>query len=183
MFLNVKLDTRELHVKVANSNSLVHMGWLKRSRQYWHSCIVGSLWKTRIGTQMLVEVVQSSLVKKNYNIRRLNYQTSWSSINGRVFTIRKSDTFLSDYLTDLKLHRPKNILSKIGPAGFELMTSWSSVSCSANWTREESVGDFWSELSFVSCTTLHVGLSLFLESIGHDFIKALMIHTHNQIVT
>ena len=57
-----------------------------------------------------------------------------------------------------------------------------SVSCSANCTREESVGDFRSELSFVSCTTLHVGLCLFLESIEHDFIKALMIHTDNQIV-
>ena len=49
--------------------------------------------------------------------------------------------------------------------------------------REESVGDFWSEPSFVSCTTSHVGLCLFLESIEHDFIKALMIHIHNQIVT
>ena len=48
---------------------------------------------------------------------------------------------------------------------------------------EESVGDFWSELSFVSCTTSHVGLCLFLESIEHDFTTALMIHTHNQIMT
>ena len=38
------------------------------------------------------------------------------------------------------------------------MTSWSSVSCSANSAKEESVGDFWSELSFVLCTTSHVGL-------------------------
>ena len=57
----------------------------------------------------------------------------------------------------------------------------SSVPCSANWAREESVGDAWSELSFVSCTTSHVGLCLFLESIEHDFIKALMIHKHKQI--
>ena len=35
---------------------------------------------------------------------------------------------------------------------------------------------------FVSCTTSHVGLCSFLESIEHDFIKALMIHTDNQIV-
>ena len=69
------------------------------------------------------------------------------------------------------------------PVGFEPMTSWSSVSCSPNWASKESVGDFWSELSFVSYTTSHVGLCLFLESIEHDFIKALMIHTHNQIVT
>ena len=34
---------------------------------------------------------------------------------------------------------------------------------------------------FVSCTTSHVGLCSFLESIEHDF-KALMIHTDNQIV-
>ena len=32
-------------------------------------------------------------------------------------------------------------------------------------------------------TISHVELCLFLESIEHDFIKALMIHTHNQIVT
>ena len=37
--------------------------------------------------------------------------------------------------------------------------------------------------SFVSCTTSHVELCLFLESIEHDFIKALVIHRDNQIVT
>ena len=63
------------------------------------------------------------------------------------------------------------------------LNSQSSVLCSTNWPREESVRDFWSKLSFVSCTTSHVGLCLFLESIEHDFIKALLIHTHNQIVT
>ena len=40
-----------------------------------------------------------------------------------------------------------------------------------------------SEVSFLSCTTSHVGCCLFLESIKHAFIKALMIHTDNQIVT
>ena len=39
------------------------------------------------------------------------------------------------------------------------------------------------ELSSVLCTTSNVELSLFLESIEHDFIKALVIHTDNQIVT
>ena len=38
-------------------------------------------------------------------------------------------------------------------------------------------------MSFVSYTTSHVGLCSFLESIEHDFIKALMINTDNQIVT
>ena len=52
-----------------------------------------------------------------------------------------------------------------------------------NWARQESVTDFWSEHSFVSYTTSHAGLFLFLESIQHDFTKALMIHTDNQIVT
>ena len=69
------------------------------------------------------------------------------------------------------------------PLGFKLTTSRSSVQCSAHWAREESVGDFWIELSFVSCTTSHVVLCWFLESIEHDFIKALMIHIYNQIVT
>ena len=42
-----------------------------------------------------------------------------------------------------------------------------------------------SEASFLFFhAPLHLlGLCLFLESIEHDFIKALMIHTHNQIVT
>ena len=35
---------------------------------------------------------------------------------------------------------------------------------------------------FVSYTTSHVGLCLFLESTEHDFIKTLMIHTDNKIV-
>ena len=69
------------------------------------------------------------------------------------------------------------------PLRFEPMTSWSSVSCSSNWARKEYVGDFWCESSFVSCTTSHVGLCLFLESIEHDFIKAQMIDTDNRIVT
>ena len=33
------------------------------------------------------------------------------------FTIKKPDTFLSDYLADLKLHSTKQILSKIVPSG------------------------------------------------------------------
>ena len=33
------------------------------------------------------------------------------------FTISQSDAFLSDYLTDLKLHRTKSISSKIAPSG------------------------------------------------------------------
>ena len=41
-------------------------------------------------------------------------------------------------------------------------------------------GDFWSELSW---PTSHVGLCSFLESIEHDFMKALMIDTDNKIVT
>ena len=76
-----------------------------------------------------------------------------------------------------------NFVKNCPPVGFELTTSRSSVPCSPNWAREESVGDFWSEFSFVPCTTLHVGLCLFLESIEHDFVKALMIPIHNQIVT
>ena len=47
---------------------------------------------------------------------------------------------------------------------------------------QESVGQEISEVSFVSCTTSHVRLCSFLESIEYDFIKALMIHADNQIV-
>ena len=74
----------------------------------------------------------------------------------------------------------QHICQKLSPVGFELTTSRSLVPCSDNWAREESVGDVWSELSFVSCTTSQVGLRLFLESIEHDFIKALMIPILNK---
>ena len=65
----------------------------------------------------------------------------------------------------------------------EPTTSRSSVPRSVNCASKESVGKEISEVSFVSCTTSHVGLSLFPESIEHDFMKALMIETDNKIVT
>ena len=36
-------------------------------------------------------------------------------------------------------------------------------------------------MSFVSCTTSDVGLCSFLESIEHDFIKAIMVYTNYQM--
>ena len=90
--------------------------------------------------------------------------------------------FLSDYLTQ-SYTAQNEFHQKLPPVGFELTASRSSVWCSANCASQESVEDFWSELSFVSCTTSHVWLCLFLESIEHDFIKGFMIHTNNQIVT
>ena len=64
--------------------------------------------------------------------------------------------------------------------GFEPTTSLSSVSCS-------ELGRNLLEISKVSFllfhASLHIGLCLFLESIEHDFMKALMIHTDNQVVT
>ena len=69
---------------------------------------------------------------------------------------------------------------KLPSVGFELTTSRSSVPCFANCAREESVGNLWSELSFLSCITSSV---VFLESIERDFIKALMIHKDKKIVT
>ena len=38
-------------------------------------------------------------------------------------------------------------------------------------------------MSFASCSTSHFGLCSFLESIEHDFIKAMKIQTGNSIVT
>ena len=77
------------------------------------------------------------------------------------FTIGRFDAFLSDYLTDLKLHSTNKFCQKLYPVGFEPPTSWSSVFCSPNWASKESVGDFWSELSFVfmqhfTCWTLFI---------------------------
>ena len=61
---------------------------------------------------------------------------------------------------------------KLSLVGFELNLQIMSP----NWASKESVGDVWGELSFVSCTTSHVRLGLFLESIEHDFIKAHFRH-------
>ena len=77
----------------------------------------------------------------------------------------------------------KSKIKKLPLLGIEPTISRSSVSCSANCASKEFVGKDIFEVSFVSCTTSHVGLCLFLESIEHDFIKALMIDTGNQIVT
>ena len=74
-------------------------------------------------------------------------------------------------------------MKKLLLLGIEPTTSISSVSCSANCDSNESVGKEISEVSFVSCTTSHVRLSLFLESIEYDFIKALMIDTCSQLLT
>ena len=41
------------------------------------------------------------------------------------------------------------------------------------------VGQKISEVSFVSCTTSHFGLWLFLESIEHDFIKVIKFQAGN----
>ena len=46
----------------------------------------------------------------------------------QFFTIRKSDAFLSDYLTDLSVTSVQNkFWQKLPPVGFEPMTSWSSL--------------------------------------------------------
>ena len=72
---------------------------------------------------------------------------------------------------------------KLPLLGIELTTSRSSVPCSTDCARQKSVEKEISEVNFVSCTTSHFGPNSFLESIEHAFIKALMIHTHNQVVT
>ena len=43
----------------------------------------------------------------------------------------------------------------------------------SHWAREESVGDFWSELSFVSCTTSHAGPLFFSRINGAWLYKGL----------
>ena len=79
--------------------------------------------------------------------------------------------------------KEKSKIKKMSLPGVEPTTSRSSVPCSANCASKESVGKEISEVSFVSCTTSHVGLCSFQESIEHDFMKALMIDTDNKIVT
>ena len=48
--------------------------------------------------------------------------------------------------------------------------------------RQESVGQKISEVSFVAFTISHVGHCSFLESIEHDFIKAMQIQTGNWVL-
>ena len=72
---------------------------------------------------------------------------------------------------------------KLSLPGTEPTTSRSLVPHSANWASKEFVGKEISEVSFLSCTTSHVGLCSFLQSIEHDFTKALMIDTDNKVVT
>ena len=77
----------------------------------------------------------------------------------------------------------KKFRQKFPPVAFETRTSRSSGQCLTNWARQESVGQEISEVSFVSCTTSHVGLHSFLESIDHDFIKAMKIQASNWMLT
>ena len=110
------------------------------------------------------------------------YYLTWhqSLVENWVF----HDTHFCQIIRQIESYTAQNkFCQKLPLARFEFTISGSSVWCSDNWVSKKSAGDFWSELSFVSCTTSHVGLCLFLESIEHGFIKVLMIHTHNQIVT
>ena len=61
---------------------------------------------------------------------------------------------------------------KLPPQGIELTTSRSSVQCSTDCARQESVEKEISEVNFVSCITSDFGLGSIQESIEHDFIKA-----------
>ena len=79
--------------------------------------------------------------------------------------------------------KKKSKIKKLSLPRIEPTTSRSSVPYSANCASKESVGKEISEVTFVSYTSLHVGLCSFLESIEHDFMKALMIDTDNKIVT
>ena len=74
------------------------------------------------GTEYIGKTCESNSFIPVSNILKLSEMTCLAN-QGRLFeafgffTIRKSDTFLSDYLTDLKLHSTKKISSKIVPNG------------------------------------------------------------------
>ena len=92
-----------------------------------------------------------------------------------VFTIGQSDAILSDCLTDLKLHSTKKFCQKLPQWG---LNPWPPDHQYPALPTELARNLL--EISEVSFLLFH---ALLLESIEHDFIKALMIHTHNQIVT
>ena len=93
--------------------------------------------------------------------------------------------FLSDYLTDLKLHI--NFIKtcpqcwqwgwNLGPPDHEANALPTELGRNLLGRR------FLKWALFVSCTISHVGLCSFLESIEHDFIKAMKIQAGNWMLT
>ena len=67
--------------------------------------------------------------RQRQRIRLGNYKERWLQLSFLRYM------FLSNYLTDLKLHRTKKNRQKLSPVGFELTTSRSSVNCSVNCAK------------------------------------------------
>ena len=99
------------------------------------------------------------------------------------FTIRKSDAFLSDFPNRCKVTQNEiNFINcpqwGLNPGPPHHNPNVLSTELSMNLLGRR----FLKCALLISCTTSHVGLCSFLESIEHDFFKALVIHTDNQIV-
>ena len=96
-------------------------------------------------------------------------------------------TFLSDYLTDVhagKRKKKKNFVKNCPQWGWNPWPPDHHSNALPTELGKNLLG--WRFLKwalFVSCTTSHVGLCSFLESIEHDFIKAMKIQVSNWMLT
>ena len=78
-----------------------------------------------------------------------------------------------------------------GSHGEEWNESSQKIAASGDWTKDLLIiilMMYWlcveiSDVNKISYTTLHFGLSSFLELIEHDFIKVLKIPTNNHMLT
>ena len=88
--------------------------------------------------------------------------------------------FLSDYLTDLYKGKSKKNSLKIGPSGVWNQDLWIIRPSTLPTELDRRLLTL---ALFVSCTTSHVELCSFLESIEHDFIKHMKIQSGHKMLT
>ena len=139
--------------------------------------IINSLW---IICFVLIFVYGSQNLTKNINKwETFIWIRPMLAVTFGFFTIRISVT-LSDRskVTQNKINFVKNCISGVWTHNLLIITLMLYQLNSAAIVKQKI-----SEANFVSCTTSHFGLLSLLESIEHDFIKTLMIHTDNQTVT
>ena len=118
-----------------------------------------------------------------WNLTRIfwHHRKVWTSC--KACTSNDSGSW-SDYLTDLYTGKSKkNFIKNCPQWGLKPEPLHLQANALPTELSQESVGQEISEVNFVSCTTSHVGLCSFLESIEHDFIKAMKILAGNWMLT
>ena len=110
--------------------------------------------------------------------------TNSKKCTSRVFAIEFFTIGVSVRFSDRSLHREeqKKIRQKlppVKPGPLDLQANALPTELGRNLLGSR----FLKWALFVSCTTSHVGLCSFLESIEHDFIKAMKIQAGNWMLT